>query len=153
LKKNLEQIGPIESGEPILASASTHQIKEDFSTTKTAGKSTPRAFVIMPFAERDITRRSEGFFKEVYSSIIKPACDSAGFFATTADRKGSDIIHTTILKEILEADIVVADLTDHNPNVMFELGLRMAIAKKPVCIIKTKDTGRVIRRRQRSPGL
>jgi hypothetical protein len=43
----------------------------------------------------------------------------------------------------LEADIVVADLTDHNPNVMFELGLRMAIAKKPVCIIKSKDTGRI----------
>ena len=39
--------------------------------------------------------------------------------------------------------MVIADLTDHNPNVMFELGLRMAIAKKPVSIIKSKDTGRV----------
>jgi nucleoside 2-deoxyribosyltransferase len=47
------------------------------------------------------------------------------------------------LREILEADIVVADLTDHNPNVMFELGLRMAVAKKPISLIKTKDTGRI----------
>jgi len=97
----------------------------------------------MPFVERNVGSRSEGFFKEVYSSIIKPACEKAGFEAVTADRKGSDIIHTTILREILDADIVIADLTDHNPNVMFELGLRMAVAKKPISLIKTKDTGRI----------
>jgi len=38
---------------------------------------------------------------------------------------------------------VVADLTDHNPNVMFELGLRLADKKKPVAIIKSNDTGRL----------
>ena len=97
----------------------------------------------MPFAEHATQARSEGFFKELYSSIIKPACERAGFEPSTADRKGSDVIHTTILREILEADIVVADLTDHNPNVMFELGLRMAMGAKPVCIVKSKDTGRV----------
>ena len=102
-----------------------------------------RVFVIMPFAEHAGESRSEGFFKEVYTSVVKPACERAGFDPSTADRKGSDIIHTTILREILEADIVVADLTDHNPNVMFELGLRMALGSQPVCIIKSKDTGRV----------
>jgi len=70
----------------------------------------------MPFVERDSDGRAEGFFKEVYSSVIKPACEKAGFEPATAERRGSDIIHTTILREILEADIVVADLTDHNPT-------------------------------------
>jgi nucleoside 2-deoxyribosyltransferase len=96
----------------------------------------------MPFSEQETGLRPDGFFKEVYISIIKPACEKAGFDAVTADRKGSDVIHTTILREILEADIVLADLTDHNPNVMFELGLRMA-AGKPTSLIKTKDTGRI----------
>lgn len=32
--------------------------------------------------------------------------------------------------------------TDHNPNVLFELGLRMA-AEKPVALIKSAGTGRV----------
>lgn len=35
---------------------------------------------------------------------------------------------------------MIADLTDHNPNVLFELGFRMA-QEKPVAIIKTGDTG------------
>ena len=37
---------------------------------------------------------------------------------------------------------MIADLTDHNPNVLFELGLRIA-AEKPVALIKATGTGRV----------
>jgi hypothetical protein len=29
----------------------------------------------------------------------------------------------------MEADLVIADMTEHNPNVMFELGMRMAEAE------------------------
>ena len=38
--------------------------------------------------------------------------------------------------------MVIADLTDHNPNVLFELGLRMA-EEKPVALIKASGTGQV----------
>ena len=41
---------------------------------------------------------------------------------------------------MLNAELVVADLTDHNPNVLFELGIRLA-KEKPVVLIKAKDTG------------
>lgn len=101
----------------------------------------PKCFVIMPLAERDGVR-STGYFKEVYESIIKPALKDAGFTAETAMRTGSDLIHSTIINELADADIVLADLTDHNPNVLFELGLRMA-ENKPVAIIKSDDTGRI----------
>ena len=43
----------------------------------------------------------------------------------------------------MDADLVIADLTDHNPNVLFELGLRMSEKRKPVALIKSKDTGRL----------
>ncbi|WP_293876693.1 MULTISPECIES: hypothetical protein [unclassified Sphingomonas] len=95
----------------------------------------------MPLAERDGIR-SSGYFKEVYESIINPAVKQAGFIAQTAIRTGSDLIHSTIINEIADADIVLADLTDHNPNVLFELELRMA-QNKPVAIIKSDDTGRI----------
>jgi hypothetical protein len=36
---------------------------------------------------------------------------------------------------------VLADLTEHNPNVLFELGLRMAV-NKPIALVKAK--GRVV---------
>jgi hypothetical protein len=109
--------------------------------TNPRDSSSPRCFVVMPLAEREGVR-SPGYFKEVYESIIKPAVTEAGFVAETAMRTGSDLIHSTIINELAEADIVLADLTDHNPNVLFELGLRMA-ENKPVAIIKSDDTGRI----------
>ncbi|MBO6544541.1 MAG: hypothetical protein JJ939_05445 [Alphaproteobacteria bacterium] len=101
-----------------------------------------KAFVIMPFAEHSSSRPA-GFFSEVLSSIITPAATSAGFLVETAIRQGSDIIQSTIINELLNADLVIADLTDHNPNVLFELGLRISEKKKPVALIKSKDTGRL----------
>jgi hypothetical protein len=102
-----------------------------------------KAFVIMPFVERNESR-AEGFFKEVLDSLIIPAGLKAGFNVETAMRQGSDVIQSTIINEILAADLVIADLTDHNPNVLFELGLRMgAEEKKPIALIKAKGTGRL----------
>ena len=100
-----------------------------------------RCFVIMPFSER-LSERSKGFFEELFDSLIKPAVESAGFDVVTANKDGSDVIQSTIINELMDADLVVADLTDHNPNVLFELGLRLA-QEKPVAIIKSSDTGRI----------
>ena len=41
---------------------------------------------------------------------------------------------------MINADLVIADLTDHNPNVLLELGIRLA-KEKPIVLIKSKDTG------------
>ncbi len=38
--------------------------------------------------------------------------------------------------------MVIADLTEHNPNVLFELGMRMR-EDRPVVLIKAQGTGRV----------
>jgi hypothetical protein len=104
------------------------------------GNATGRScFVIMPFSER-LSERSKGFFDEVFESLIKPAAEAAGFDVQTANKDGSDVIQSTIINELMDAELVIADLTDHNPNVLFELGFRMA-QEKPVAIIKTNDTG------------
>ena len=50
------------------------------------------------------------------------------------------MIQSTIVTELLAADIVLADLTEHNPNVLFELGMRIA-ADKPVALVRAKGTG------------
>lgn len=104
------------------------------------GKFDKSAFVIMPFAEKGKQVRSNGFFDEVLKSLITPAGNVAGFGVITARREDTDIIHHTIINQLLHADLVVADLTDHNPNVLFELGIRLA-KEKPVVLIKSKDTG------------
>lgn len=109
-----------------------------------AGKSgiKQKAFVIMPFVEKS-DRRMSGFFQEVLRALIIPAATEAGFVVKTANRQGSDVIQSTIINELLDADLVIADLTDHNPNVLFELGLRMSERNKPVALLKSKDTGRL----------
>lgn len=106
------------------------------SETNVDGRS---CFVIMPFSER-LSNRPTGFFDEVFESLIKPAAEAAGFDVQTANKDGSDVIQSTIINELIDAELVIADLTDHNPNVLFELGFRMA-QEKPVAIIKTSDTG------------
>jgi hypothetical protein len=95
-------------------------------------------FVAMPFSERD-TAHPKGFFGEVLRQIIAPAGRKAGFRVVTARKKGSDVIHATIVNGLLDADLVVADLTEHNPNVLFELGMRMA-DDKPVALIRAAGT-------------
>lgn len=100
-----------------------------------------KCFVIMPFRERD-QNRPRGFFDEVLRNLIAPAGREGGFTVSTANRQGSDVIQSTIINDLLDADLVVADLTEHNPNVLFELGVRMA-HDKPVALIRAKGTGPV----------
>jgi hypothetical protein len=107
----------------------------------TSSGSAPVCFVAMPFTERDETHPI-GFFTEVLESLFTPAIIAAGFEARTAKRQGSDVIQSTIINELLDADLVLADLTEHNPNVLFELGMRMN-ADKPVALVRAKGTGAI----------
>ena len=49
-----------------------------------------------------------------------------------------DLITQTILEHLETAELVIADLTGHNPNVFFEIGYRSS-TKKPIIHIKQKD--------------
>jgi nucleoside 2-deoxyribosyltransferase len=119
----------------------TDKTVKDFSVvTLVEGESAkaPFCFVIMPFNEKE-SEKPKGFFNEVLTCLIVPSGKQAGFTVRTANRSGSDVIQATIVNYLMEADLVLADLTNHNPNVMFELGFRMAI-DKPVAIIRAKGT-------------
>lgn len=119
------------------------QVAAVVSTTATPAKAKkgdrPVCFVIMPFTERD-DDHEVGFFTEVLQQIFNPALEAAGFEPRTALRQGSDVIQATIVNALLEADLVLADLTEHNPNVLFELGMRMHL-DKPVALVRAKGTG------------
>jgi hypothetical protein len=101
----------------------------------------PKAFIVMPFVEK-AELRPTGFFKEVLRSLLTPAGVAAGFVVETANRQGSDVIQSTIINDLLEAELVIVDLTDHNPNVLFELGVRIK-EDKPVVLVKASGTGRI----------
>lgn len=88
----------------------------------------PTAFVIMPFGAR---------FDPVFKKLISPPLEAAGFEVSRADLT---INQHQILKDIVvgiaEADIVIADVTDLNGNVMYELGLAHAMGRRTVMITR-----------------
>lgn len=86
-------------------------------------------FIITPFGEENSAtfRKAKG----VIDSVIKPVLIEFGF----ADVKPayeiniSGMINTQIINRIISDDLVIANLTDNNPNVMYELCLRHVTAK------------------------
>lgn len=50
-----------------------------------------------------------------------------------------NVIHHNIVTNIYSNDIVICDVSSRNPNVMFELGMRLTF-DKPVVIIKDRET-------------
>lgn len=96
------------------------------------------AFVAMPFSEKT-SGYPTGYFDEVLKHLITPAAVNADFNAKTAKKSGSEVIQSTIVNDLDAADLVIVDLTEHNPNVLFELGMRIAF-DKPVCLIRAKGT-------------
>jgi nucleoside 2-deoxyribosyltransferase len=55
-----------------------------------------------------------------------------------ADKMGEPgRITTQVLRELIESDVVIADLTGTNPNVMYEVGIRQAMMK-PLVLMAEK---------------
>ncbi len=128
---NVDQIPPASAGQEVSVTVAT--------ATKSSNGDSPTCFVIMPFTERH-DDHPPGFFSEALLQLLTPAAAEAGFDVRTAKRQGSDVIQSTIVNDLLDADLVLADLTEHNPNVLFELGMRMA-EDKPVVLVRAKGTG------------
>jgi hypothetical protein len=99
-----------------------------------------RAFVIRPF---DIKKNSAGReidFERVHGELIQPALDAASIDGgTTGLILDSGNIRADMFALILEADVVIADITVHNANVFYELGLRHAFRKRSTLMIRGAD--------------
>ncbi|MEZ5360240.1 MAG: hypothetical protein R3F48_15590 [Candidatus Zixiibacteriota bacterium] len=74
-----------------------------------------KCFIIMPFGEE---------YDEIYHEILKECLEEYSFNCIRADELyGSKPIIEDILAQIESSDLVIADLTNKNPNVFYELGI------------------------------
>jgi hypothetical protein len=104
----------------------------------------PICGIIMPISGGD------GYSKEHWSdvkTILEEVIMDAGFKPNlVSDANDVGIIHNRIVQNIYNNPLVVCDVSSKNPNVMFELGLRLAFDKATI-IVKddvtsyTFDTG------------
>ncbi|MCP4286217.1 MAG: hypothetical protein GY792_17510 [Gammaproteobacteria bacterium] len=92
---------------------------------------TPRCFIVMPFGEpwsAEVDRQ------------IRGACTNCGVQAV----RGDDIFSPTdilddIWQQIITADFVIADVTNRNTNVFYELGMAHTVGK-PVIILSQRES-------------
>lgn len=96
----------------------------------------PTCFVIMPFGMKPVGNRMIDF-DAVWDHFLKPAGERAEFRTFRADSEAAQAhISETMIKAIYEADVAIADVTYHNPNVFYELGMRHALSRHGSILVK-----------------
>ena len=72
--------------------------------------------------------------------VIKPVAEECGYEAIRADEIDEPgMITTQVIQHLLDDDLIVADLTGHNPNVFYELAVRHAVKKPIVQLIQAGE--------------
>lgn len=98
---------------------------------KSNSDATPTAFVIMPFDPE---------FNDVFEKLLKPPLEAAGFRVQRADTSlDQENILKSIVRGISESQVVLADLTARNPNVLYELGIAHGLDKPTVLVAQSID--------------
>jgi hypothetical protein len=89
-------------------------------------------FVMMPFAEP-----IGGYYKSIY----EPAIAKAGLRSVRADDEifATGKVVDQVWAGIVDAKVLVAELTGRNPNVFYELGLAHALEKPVVLVSSNQD--------------
>jgi hypothetical protein len=87
------------------------------------------AFVVMPFSPT----ASEQNWKEVFEGVFRPALEECGYECKQAETSTGSLI-VSIVESLLNSDIVLADVTDRNPNVFYELGVRHSLRRGTIIV-------------------
>lgn len=104
-------------------------------------KKKEQCFVIMPISDQG--DYPKGHFDKVYEQIFQPAIREAGYEPYRVDEnKICDSIMKKIFDAIYNSPMALCDLSNRNPNVLYELGLRQAY-DKPVVLVQDDKTERI----------
>jgi hypothetical protein len=88
-------------------------------------------FVLMPFDKE---------FDDIYKLGIKQSCADAGAYCERVDEQiFNESILERIYNQISKADVVIADMTNRNPNVFYEVGYAHALGKTTILLTKNSD--------------
>lgn len=100
-----------------------------------------KCFVVMGFGEKTDYATSRTLdLDKTYRIIIKRAVEEAGLECIRADTViHSGTIDKPMYELLLEADVVVADLSTSNPNAIYELGVRHALRPNTTIVIAEKQ--------------
>ena len=95
----------------------------------------------MPFGKKAVPDRGEIDFDALWDRVFAPLLRDLGYDPIRADADLGASIIADMLIRLTASDLVVADLTQANPNVYYEVGIRHA-APKPGCALIAADWAR-----------
>lgn len=91
----------------------------------------PRAFVVMKFSPA---------YEDIYAKVIKDICEKFDLDAIRADEiYGPGFIIRDIIQQVVSAQLIIADVSEPNANVYFEVGYALAL-KKPIILLAKRGT-------------
>lgn len=95
----------------------------------------PCCFVIAPIGGEgtEVRKRSD----QILEHIIGPVVSECGYLALRADQMPKPgMITSQVIQQLIDAALVIADLTDYNPNVFYELAVRHAFRRPVIQLIQ-----------------
>jgi hypothetical protein len=101
------------------------------------GNTKKRCFVVMGFGiKTDYINGRKLDLNKSYRLLIKPVVEAKGIECVRADEiTHSGSIDVQMYRELLQADLVVADLSTLNANALYELGVRHALRPYTTIVI------------------
>ena len=88
----------------------------------------------MPFSTTT-EKHTELYWDNFFLKFVKPSIEKLGYSCSRSKAQPSNIIKG-IFKELIDADLVLAVLTDFNANVWYELGSRHVLRKGTIMMIE-----------------
>lgn len=96
-----------------------------------------RCFVVMGFGTKtDFATGRKLDLNKSYRLLIKPVVEAKGLLCIRADEMiFAGAIDVPMYMELLNADVVIADISTANPNALYELGVRHALRPRTTIVI------------------
>jgi tetratricopeptide (TPR) repeat protein len=101
----------------------------------------PVCYVSMPFGRKPDGQGGEVDFDLLYSSMIVPAVRATGLEPIRGDQDlAAGLFLKATLKRLVASPMAVFDISLHNPNVVYELGIRHALCDSSTILIARNAT-------------
>ena len=101
----------------------------------------PNCFVLMPYGKKPGANGNTVHFDTIYLKIIKLAIEDANLEPIREDEeKFGGIMHKSVFERLMMCEYAVADITNANANVFYELGRRDGMRPHSTTLIFSKDS-------------
>jgi len=99
-------------------------------------KEKKKCFVLLPFADTKSCSQKE--WNDIFQNLIKPAVEESGYDCIKPAYFQEEIVKP-VLENLNRSDLLIADLTDQNFHVLYQLGVRHCLREASILITQNME--------------